>query len=333
MQNTKSLSSYPALLAGLTLLLALLFWWSLFSWSAMNISARDALDAVFNHEAGNIAQTIVRELRLPRALVAIVVGCAMAAAGAVMQGLTLNPLASPSVLGINAGAALGMALVTTLGLWQGAFSTSVAAVIGAALAWLIVMSLGSWKAGGQSSRLVLAGIAVSALCMALTKALVILHENQAVAVLSWLAGGFVEARWPLFGKLWPVAVPALLFTLAFAPTLNLLSLGDENASHLGVVIWAVRLLGSALVLVLVGWTISLVGAIGFVGLIVPHVARKLTGYDYRRNMPVAMLMGACLVLLADIVSRAIAFPTEVPAGAILALFGTPVFIYLVRSRI
>lgn len=225
MLNPNSTQGYLGLISCLLLLLALLLWWSLFSWSAFPISALDALNAVIDKQEGSIAHTIVTELRLPRALVAILVGFALAAAGAVMQGLTQNPLASPSVLGVNAGAALGMALVSTLGALQGSLSTSLAAVLGGALAWMIVMGLGAWKASAQSNRLVLAGIAVSALCMALTKALVILHENQAVAVLSWLAGGFVEARWSLLHKLWPGARPGVVGSCCFGSNAEPAQLG------------------------------------------------------------------------------------------------------------
>ncbi|MBU1296464.1 MAG: iron chelate uptake ABC transporter family permease subunit, partial [Gammaproteobacteria bacterium] len=257
----------------------------------------------------------------------------LAAAGVIMQGLTQNPLASPSVLGINAGAALGMATVSTIAPWFGLLGSSVAAIIGGGIAWAFVMLLGSaWRGGNEHGRLVLAGVAISALCAALTKAVIIIAEDQAAGVLTWLAGSLTDARWQTFDSFWPVCVIGLLGAMLIAPTLNLLQLGDDNARNLGVSLMWVKLGGSFLVLLLVGSAISSVGAIGFVGLLVPHMARMLAGQDHRKFLPIAMMLGACLVVLSDTVSRAIIYPAETPAGAILALIGAPFFIYLVRKR-
>jgi iron complex transport system permease protein len=317
----------------LLLLLLLCSWISLFSWSVITITPTDALHALFNMNTESIAQHIVHDLRLPRVLIGIMVGANLAAAGVIMQGLTQNPLASPSVLGINAGAALGMATVSSIVPWFGLLGTSLAAIIGGGIAWAFVMLLGSaWRSGNEHGRLVLAGVAISALCAALTKAVIIIAEDQAAGVLTWLAGSLTDARWQTFDSFWPVCVIGLLGAMLIAPTLNLLQLGDDNARNLGVSLIWVKLGGSFLVLLLVGSAISSVGAIGFVGLLVPHMARMLTGQDHRKFLPIAMMLGACLVVLSDSVSRAIIYPAETPAGAILALIGAPFFIYLVRKR-
>lgn len=306
---------------------------SLISWSAIPISAMDAVQALYNMNDDSIAQHIVHDLRLPRALIAIMVGANLAAAGVIMQALTQNPLASPSVLGINAGAALGMALVSTITPWFGLLGTSFAAIIGGGTAWALVMLLGSaWRGGNEHGRLVLAGVAISALCAALTKAVIIMEEDQASGVLTWLAGSLSDARWQTFDAFWPFCIAGLLGAILMAPTLNLLQLGDDNARNLGVSLMWIKLGGSFLVLLLVGSAISSVGAIGFVGLLIPHMARILIGQDHRKFLPVAMLLGACLVVLSDTLSRAIIYPAETPAGAILALIGAPFFIYLVRKR-
>ncbi|MBJ7537883.1 iron chelate uptake ABC transporter family permease subunit [Marinomonas transparens] len=317
----------------LSLLLCLVGWISLFSWSVIPISPHDALSALYAMNDDNIAHRIVHDLRLPRAMIGAIVGACLAAAGVVMQGLTQNPLASPSVLGINAGAALGMAIVSTITPWFGLLGTSMAAMVGGGLAWALVMLLGNaWKTGGEHGRLVLAGVAISTLCAALTKAVIIIEEDQASGVLTWLAGSLTDARWQTLDQLWPIALLGLLGTLLISQSLNLLQLGDDNARNLGVSLLWVKLGGSFLVLLLVGSAISAVGAIGFVGLLVPHMARMLCGQDHRKFLPIAMLMGACLVVLSDTISRAIIFPMETPAGAILALIGAPFFIYLVRKR-
>ncbi|NLQ17458.1 iron chelate uptake ABC transporter family permease subunit [Marinomonas sp. M1K-6] len=317
----------------LLLLLLICSWVSLFSWSVIPITPTDAIQALYNMNEESIAQHIVHDLRLPRVLIGLMVGANLAAAGVIMQGLTQNPLASPSVLGINAGAALGMATVSSLAPWFGLLGTSVAAMIGGGIAWALVMLLGNaWRGGNEHGRLVLAGVAISALCAALTKAVIIIAEDQAAGVLTWLAGSLTDARWQTFDAFWPVCILGLVGAMLIAPTLNLLQLGDDNARNLGVSLIWVKLGGSFLVLLLVGSAISSVGAIGFVGLLVPHMARMLVGQDHRQFLPIAMMLGAGLVVLSDTVSRAIIYPAETPAGAILALIGAPFFIYLVRKR-
>lgn len=314
--------------------LFLLCWWNLFAWSVVPISGWDVWHAITAYDHQAISQRIVVDLRLPRLLTAIGVGACLAAAGAIMQGLTQNPLAAPSVLGVNAGAALGMALVSTIPALYGALGTSIAAMIGGGAAWLLVMLLGNaWRIGGNNhARLVLAGVAISALCAALTKAVVILEEDQAAGVMTWLAGSLADARWQTWQQFWPLAGLGLIGTLLLCPALNLLQLGEENARNLGVNLLRIKLFGGLLVLILVGSAISAVGSIGFVGLIVPHIAKLLRGQDFRRFVPVALLLGAMLVILADTFSRFVSYPMETPAGAILALIGAPFFIYLVRKR-
>jgi len=314
-------------------LLLLGIWTSLFTWSSFPISAMDAIQGLLSPSEDAIAQHIVHDIRLPRALLAATVGACFAAAGVVMQGLTQNPLASPAVLGVNAGAALGMAAVSTITPWFGLLGISMAAMIGGGVAWTLVMILGSaWRGGSDTGRLVLAGVAISALCAAFTKALVIMEEDQASAVLSWLAGSFANGNWETWSLFWPVALFALIASQLLTPTLNLLQLGDDNAQNLGISLIWTKLAGSVLVLILVGSAIGASGSIGFVGLLVPHMARILCGQDHRYFLPLSMLMGSALVVLADTLSRGIIFPLETPAGAILALIGAPFFIYLVKKR-
>ena len=328
-----SVISYSLYCLLFSLLLAVIFWLSLFSWSSFPIAFDDVGKALFVFDKNDMSQRIIYDIRLPRALLAVAVGACLAAAGVIMQGLTQNPLASPAVLGVNAGAALGMACVSTIAPWFGLLGGSVAAMIGGGTAWMLVMLLGNaWRIGNDNGRLVLAGVAISALCAALTKTLIIMEEDQAAAVLSWLAGTFAGTSWQNWERFWPIALLGLLCSQLLTPKLNVLQLGEDNAKNLGVSLLKVKLAGSALVLMLVGYAISLVGSISFVGLLVPHMARLLCGQDHRYFLPMSVLMGATLVLLADTLSRAIVFPLETPAGAILALIGAPFFIYLVRKR-
>ncbi|QTH06489.1 iron chelate uptake ABC transporter family permease subunit [Vibrio fluvialis] len=317
----------------LVVFLFLVAWCALFAYSAVPVSAVDALTALWAPNEQVIAHVIVRDIRLPRVLDAALVGASLAAAGTLMQGLTRNPLASPSLFGVNAGAALGMALVTTVFAASSSLSSPLAAMIGGLSAWCLVMILGgAWKMGSERGQLVLAGIAISALCSALTKASVILVEDQAASVMAWLAGSFAHVEWRTWHMSWPPLSLALVLSMLLAPKVNVLAMGDERVKSLGVNLTLLRVLVGLAVLVLVGISVSTVGAIAFVGLIVPHMARLLVGYDHRILLPVVMLLGAMLTLGADIISRAVVFPTETPAGAVLALIGAPCFLYLVRKK-
>ncbi|MFH6908477.1 iron chelate uptake ABC transporter family permease subunit [Vibrio fluvialis] len=317
----------------LVVFLLLVAWCALFAYSAVPVSATDALTALWAPNEQVIAHVIVRDIRLPRVLDAALVGASLAAAGTLMQGLTRNPLASPSLFGVNAGAALGMALVTTVFATSSSLSSPLAAMIGGLSAWCLVMMLGgAWKMGAERGQLVLAGIAISALCSALTKASVILVEDQAASVMAWLAGSFAHVEWRTWHMSWPPLSLALVLSTLLAPKVNVLAMGDERVKSLGVNLTLLRVLVGLAVLVLVGISVSTVGAIAFVGLIVPHMARLLVGYDHRILLPVVMLLGAMLTLGADIISRAVVFPTETPAGAVLALIGAPCFLYLVRKK-
>lgn len=312
-------------------LLLLLGWVSLFALSPLAIAPQDALAGLWQPEPGVIGQQLVHEIRLPRLLGGMLVGAQLALAGALMQGMTRNPLASPGLLGVTAGAGLGMALVSTLP--QGWLPMPLAATLGGAASWALVMLLGQgWRGAESQARLVLAGVAISALCVALTRTLVILDEEQASAVLGWLAGSLAQIDWPAFARLWPFALPLLLLTLLLGPTLNLLALGDEGAQSLGLSPAISRLVISVLVLLLVGFAVATCGTLGFVGLLVPHLSRVLVGHDYRRVLPLCMVLGAVLVTAGDLLGRAVVFPTETPAGAVLALIGAPYFIYLVRRQ-
>jgi len=329
-----STKSYIQLNIGLFIFLIFLIWLSLFTFSTFTINPSDTLKILnFNNSKLEIVDQIILNIRLPRAIVAAICGAALGAAGAVMQAITNNPLSSPSILGINSGAALGMVCVSTLAPWIGIFGVSTAALFGGTIVWIIVMIIGkSWQYGNENIRLVLAGVAMSALCAALTKALIILEEDQASGIMVWLAGRFTDSTWGDVLYLLSSILICIFIIILISPKLNLLQLGDEYAISLGISPKKYKILGSIIVLIMVSAVISTVGSLGFVGLLIPHMARFIIGTDHRKFIPLAMLLGACLVVLADVVSRAIIFPMETPAGAILALIGAPFFIYLVRKN-
>ncbi|MBP2167273.1 iron complex transport system permease protein [Erwinia toletana] len=316
------------------LVLAISFWLTLFCRSAVPIGALEALRALLPGQPPTLAQALVLNLRLPRSLVALLLGASLALAGSLLQTLTRNPLASPSLFGINAGASLAMVLVSAFSpqLFSG-YSIALVAAVGGGLSWGAVMLLGGgWQQAGDRSRLILAGVAVSALCAALTKATLILSEDHAYGILNWLAGGVAHARWPAFWQLFPFTLIIAPICMLLASRLNLLQVSDESAHTLGVNLPRMRLMINLLVLLLVGACVSVAGPPAFIGLLVPHMARGWIGYDLRRMLPISMLFGASLMLLADLLARFLAWPGELPAGAVLALIGAPFFVWLVRRR-
>ncbi|WP_236440956.1 iron-dicitrate ABC transporter permease FecC [Pseudomonas syringae] len=313
-----------------------LFWMSLFALSPFTIRQIDAWNGLFTlgREGGNIAY-IVAQLRVPRALCAALVGACLGVAGALMQGITRNRLASPSLFGVTAGAALGLALFST-GLIALPFpgGALLMTCLGGALAWITVFSLGgAWSPATSQGRLVLAGVAVAALCAALTRLTVILVEVQAQSVLNWLAGSLANVGGEQLSLLWPCTLIGVVVAIACAPRLNLINLGEDAARSLGVRIGALRLLVFVVSLVLVGASVCAVGPIGFVGLIAPNIARQWLGNDYRWLIPVSAGLGAAIVLASDLISRAVAFPVETPAGVVTALIGAPFFLFLARRAL
>jgi ABC-type Fe3+-siderophore transport system permease subunit len=310
-----------------------LFWMSLYAWSPFKISQADAFNGLFSQgrEGGNMAY-IVAQLRVPRALCAALVGACLGLAGALMQGITRNRLASPSLFGVTAGAALGLALFST-GLVALPFAGGALLMtcLGGALAWVIVFSLGgAWSPAAAQGRLVLAGVTVAALCAALTRLTVILVEAQAQSVLNWLAGSLANVGAAQLQLLWPCTLVGAVWAMFCAPRLNLVNLGEDAARSLGVGIASLRLQVFFASLLLVGASVCAVGPIGFVGLIAPNIARQYLGNDYRWLIPASALLGAAIVLAADLLSRAVAFPVETPAGVVTALIGAPFFLYLAR---
>lgn len=316
------------------LLLAAAFWLSLFCYSAVPISAGDALRALAPGRTSGLAETLVLNLRLPRALVAMLLGAALALAGGLLQTLTHNPLASPSLLGINAGASLAMVLVSAVNpLRLSGYPVALIAAAGGGVSWGMVMLLGGgWRYAGDRQRVILAGIAVSALCAALARAILILSEDHAYGILNWLTGGVSHARWPEFWQLFPFVLTLAPAMLLLAHRLNLLNVSDASAHTLGVNLPRLRLTVNLAALLLVGACVSVAGPLAFIGLLAPHMARYLAGHDLRSMLPMSMLLGATLMLLADLLARALAWPGEIPAGAVLALVGAPAFVWLARKR-
>lgn len=283
---------------------------------------------------GSTEHLIIRTVRLPRSITALLVGAAVAVAGAIMQGLTRNPLADPGILGINAGAALAVVMAV---FWLNAASLSVYAgfaLVGAAISALTVYGLGSLGRGGLTPlNLTIAGAALTALVSSLTTGILIISQRTLEEIRFWLAGSVAGRDIELVVQVLPYLAVGLVLGLAMGKQLTTLSLGESVAQGLGQKTAWVKLVGALSVVLLAGGSVAIAGPIGFVGLIVPHIVRFWTGANYRWILPYSALVGAILLLLADIGARLVIQPQELPVGLVMPLLGAPFFIYLTRSRV
>ncbi len=277
-------------------------------------------------EIDRVYETVIWDYRLSRALVAAFCGAGLALSGAIMQSLLRNPLAEPYVLGISAGASTGAVAIIILGLGGGALSLSGGAFLGAFAAFCFVALLSNGTRGG-ADRTILAGVAASQLFNATTSYIVTTSGNaqQARDVMFWLLGSFGGVRWPEFMLVSVVVSIGLVACLCYARTLDTFAFGDETAASLGVNVDRARIVLFALTAMMTATIVSMVGSIGFVGLIVPHTARALVGPLHVRLLPACMLIGAVFMVLADVASRALIPQQVLPIGVVTALVGVPFF--------
>ncbi|MGI5150333.1 FecCD family ABC transporter permease [Plantactinospora sp. CA-294935] len=278
-------------------------------------------------------EAIVWGVRLPRTVLGLLVGMALGLSGALMQGLTRNPLADPGLLGVSAGAALGIVVAIA---WFGIatlYGYIWFAFAGALLASVVVYLLGGLGRGGSTPvKVALAGIAITFLLNSVTSAVVLRDPEALNRYRFWAAGSLSGPDFGTIGQLLPFLAAGTVLALAAAPALNSLALGDDVAAALGRRVGLVRLQGTLAVTLLAGAAVAVAGSIVFVGLVVPHVARLITGPNHRWLLPFTMVLAPSLLLLADIVGRVVARPSEVGVGIIAAFIGGPFFIMLVRRR-
>ncbi len=287
--------------------------------------------------AADIAEyRIVVDSRLPRVVLAAAVGAGLGAVGLLVQAMVRNALADPYVLGISSGASVGATAVVLFGAFGalGVYALSSAAFAGAFGATVLVYLMARSSAGLVPLRLVLTGTAVGYGFSAATTVLVFMapHGDAARSVMFWLLGSLAGATWQMVPLVVTVAVVGLAIIAAFARHLNALSMGDEVSAALGLNAARFRLLLFVVSAAMTGCFVAVCGAIGFVGLVVPHVARLLVGADHRRLMLVTPLLGAVFLVTADLVARILLPPQELPLGAVTAAVGVPVFVLLMRRR-
>ncbi|WP_010277784.1 FecCD family ABC transporter permease [Paenibacillus senegalensis] len=292
------------------------------------------IEAFTNYDSSSIEHIIIHTERLPRAVIALIAGASLAVAGALMQALTRNPLASPGVFGINAGAVFFIVLAVVLFkvsaldqlMWYG--------FLGAAVSAVIVYALGSIGRDGLTPiKIVLAGTAITALFVSFTQAILVLNEAGLQDVMFWLAGSVSGRSLDMLLPVLPYILIAGVIALFMGRAVNLLITGDDIAKGMGQNILLVKIVMGILIVLLAGGSVAVVGSVGFIGLVVPHLSRAFVGNDYRWLIPYSGVLGMVLLLTADVVARLLIMPAEVPIGVMTALVGGPFFIYIARKGV
>ncbi|AQY50754.1 iron ABC transporter permease [Listeria weihenstephanensis FSL R9-0317] len=299
---------------------------------AADIDLATVWDALLHYNKALTTHQIIWELRIPRVLADMMVGAAFAVAGAVMQGMTRNPLADSGLLGLNAGSAFMISVCFAFLPGLSYNYLILFSFLGAALGCFMVFGVSSLVRGGLSpTRLVLAGAAVASLLTALSEGIAIYFKlSQDLAF--WFAGGVAGVTWTQVAVVWPWLIGSLLAAVLMSKSVTILSLGDDIAVGLGQNTTRAKLILMLIVLILAGLAVSVVGPVGFIGLIVPHLVRYMVGVDYRWIIPCSAIVGALLTLYADIGARMVNPPYETPISVIFALIGVPFFLYVARKE-
>ena len=293
----------------------------------------DAYSAFFDPTSSN-EHLIIRDVRFPRAVIAAFVGACLGVSGAIMQSITRNPLSSPSILGVNAGASFFVVVGVVFLSVQSLQSYMWLSFAGATFAFLLVFILSSTGREGLTPlKLTLAGSAITALFASFTQGLLVLNETALDQVLFWLAGSVANRPLDLLINALPYILVALLIAFLRAKELNVLSIGDDVAVGLGQRTVRIKFVFGASAVILAGSAVAVAGPIGFVGIIIPHLIRSLVGLDHRWILPYSAIGGAALLLLADIGSRYVLMPQELPVGVMTALIGVPFFIFVARRKL
>lgn len=297
---------------------------------AADISVRDVWLALVS-STSNDQISIIREIRLPREVAALFVGAALAVSGAIMQGMTRNPLADPGLLGLTAGANAALAITIAFLPSANYFWTMVACFIGAAVGASLVFGIGAIKKGGFSPiRIVLAGAAISAFLYAIAEGIGI-YFRISKDVSMWTAGGTIGTTWGQLSIIVPFILIGMAISFFLSRQLTILSLSEEVAVGLGQKTGRIKAILFAVIIILAGASVALVGNMAFIGLMIPHIVRVFVGTDYRFILPMSAIVGATFMLLADTLGRTINAPYETPVVAIVTVAGLPFFLAIVRK--
>ncbi|WP_180272684.1 FecCD family ABC transporter permease [Konateibacter massiliensis] len=299
---------------------------------AASLSLRTVSDSFFHFEAGNSSHLLVRDMRVPRVMAGALIGAALAVAGAIMQGMTKNPLADSGLMGLSAGA--GLFLAISLVIMQGMSYSGIIVMtfLGAAFGAVCVNIVSTLVPGGnQPMKLVLAGATISTLFSAISQAFAI-YTNSSQSIMFWTLGNVSGTNWAQLKIGGPVILFSLIIAIMLSRRISILNMGEEMAKGLGVNTKQTQIIGSVVVVLLSGTSFALCGSITFVGMMIPHFARFLIGPDYRLVIPVSAVQGAALVVIADILSKTLSPPAEIPIGAIISIIGVPIFLYYARKE-
>jgi len=298
------------------------------STGASKISVREIISTFFS-DGHTLNYQIIRNIRLPRTLVAMLAGLSLAVSGAILQGVMRNPLASPNIIGVSSGAGV-MAVFIMIVLPDYFYLITPGAFIGAMLTTILIYFL-SWQNGIRPLRMILAGVAVSSFFSAIISGLMIFYPDRVHGVIDFMVGGLAASTWRDVEMIWPYALGCFAVVNLLANKLNIMLLGDETAVSLGLRVEILRMIFIAIAALLAASSVSVVGLLGFVGLIVPHIARIIAGSDYRVLFPASALLGMLLLTLCDTLARVVLSPADLPVGIIMALLGAPFFLYLLRK--
>jgi iron complex transport system permease protein len=316
------------LIIGIMFLLLLMFGSLILGYA--NTSWKIAYEAFTSFDGSN-EHIIIQNVRLPRVLIGAVVGASLAVAGALMQALTKNPLASPDTFGISAGAGFFLVMSVSIFYVDSLQAYTWIAFAGAAISAFVVYFIGSFgREGLTPMKLTLAGAAMAGLFSSLTQGLLVVNESALDQVLFWLAGSVQGRKLDSLVTLLPYLIPALILSMIFAQKINVLTMGEDVAKGLGQRTGFVKLLAAFIIIILGGGAVAVAGPISFIGIVIPHFARFLVGNDHRWIIPYCAVLGGALLEFADILARYIIMPEEVPVGVMTALIGTPVFVYIAR---
>ncbi|CAH0157189.1 MULTISPECIES: FecCD family ABC transporter permease [Bacillaceae] len=315
----------------ITILLLLFLLCSSIVYGYTDTTWKMAIDA-FTDFNGTNEHIVIQSVRLPRALIASAIGASLAISGVLMQTLTKNPLASPDIFGVNAGAGLAVVTgVTVFGISNLQVFTWLS-FIGAAIAAISIYMIGSMGRGGLTPmKLTLAGAAMTAMVASLTQGLLVSNEALLEQVLFWLAGSVSGRSLDNLVAVLPYLVVGWGLALIMSGKMNVLSMGEDVAKGLGLNIVFLKLVLGLAIILLAGGSVAVAGPIGFIGIVVPHLTRSIVGIDHRWLIPFSGLFGAVLLIAADVISRYILMPREVPVGVMTAIIGTPFFIYIARK--
>ncbi|MDD6769469.1 MAG: iron ABC transporter permease [Inconstantimicrobium porci] len=298
---------------------------------SVHIAFTDIYDSIFNYSE-SLELMLVRDVRIPRALSVLMTGGILGVTGAMIQGVTRNPIAEPSILGVSQGATLVIAVFYVAGIGLSTRNVMIASLIGAFLTGLLVILFISKKANNNSiAKILLAGTAMSTFFMSLTTVVGLL-SNQSQMIGFWVAGGFRNASWADFRLVFIVGTMGLIIAVFMSPKINILNLGDDVAIGLGQNPERIRFIVLMVMIPMCAAAVAVGKNIAFVGLIVPQIVRKFLGEDYRKNIPCSFLLGAVLLTFADVAARMLFNPYETPIGVFTALIGMPFFIAAARKE-